>query len=416
MSPGVSDDVRAFYDRYPYPRPVTSLDEYRLRWQDLQLRRVESHLAWPAQPFRQDRSTLVAGCGTSQAAKHAMRWPGAQVVGIDFSETSVRATQDLKSRYGLDNLEVRQLPVERAGELGVTFESIICTGVLHHLPDPDEGLAALRDVLATDGAMHLMVYAPYGRTGIYLLQEFCRLTGLDATDEGVRDLVGTLRELPAEHPLRTLLREAPDFAQEAELADALLNPQDRAYSVPQVFEFIQRGRLAFGRWVRQAPYLPQCGVMAGLPRAAEMARLPPMDAYAAAELFRGAMTRHSMLVYRDDYPGDPQPIGFEGQSWAGYVPIRRSETICIEENLPPGAASVLINRTHSDRDLYLPIDDPEKRMFDAIDGERRIEEIAHEALPHESNQARRELARTFFERLWWYDQVIFDAARLSLAK
>ena len=74
------------------------------------------------QAFREDRSILVAGCGTSQAAKHAMRWPAAQVIGIDLSATSVRATRDLKGRYGLGNLEVRQLPIERAGELGMTFD------------------------------------------------------------------------------------------------------------------------------------------------------------------------------------------------------------------------------------------------------------------------------------------------------
>jgi len=66
----------------------------------------------------------------------------------------------LKRRYALDNLEVRQLPLERAAELGETFEHVVSTGVLHHLPDPDAGLRALHGVLAPNGALHLMVYAP----------------------------------------------------------------------------------------------------------------------------------------------------------------------------------------------------------------------------------------------------------------
>ena len=53
----------------------------------------------------------------------------------------------------------------------MTFDQIVCTGVLHHLADPDVGLSALRSVLKPDGAMQLMVYAPYGRTGIYMLQD-----------------------------------------------------------------------------------------------------------------------------------------------------------------------------------------------------------------------------------------------------
>ena len=109
-----------------------------------------------------------------------MRWPTARVTGIDFSATSVRCTEELKRKYKLDNLEVHQLPIERVGELGTSFDQIICTGVLHHLADPDAGLRALRSVLESDGAMHLMVYAPYGRTGIYMLQEFCRRVGFHA--------------------------------------------------------------------------------------------------------------------------------------------------------------------------------------------------------------------------------------------
>ena len=211
--------------------------------------------------YREDLSILIAGCGTSQAAKHALRWPAAQVTGIDFSATSVRYTEALKRKYNLNNLQVHQLPIERVSELETTFDWIVCTGVLHHLEDPDAGLQALRGLLKPDGAMHLMVYAPYGRTGIYMLQEFCRRIGIRPTDEGIRDLVAALKALPPGHPLEHLLREAPDFRQEAELADALLHPHDRAYSVPQLFDFIERAGLAFGRWVKQAPYLPHCGVI-----------------------------------------------------------------------------------------------------------------------------------------------------------
>ena len=128
------------------------------------------------------------------------------------------------------------------------------------------GLKALRSVLKPNGAMQLMVYAPYGRTGIYMLQDFCKRIGIHASDEGIRDLIVALGALPPGHPLEHLLREAPDFRQEAAIADALLHPQDRAYSVPQLFEFIERGGLTFGRWTKQAPYSPRCGLLARIPQ------------------------------------------------------------------------------------------------------------------------------------------------------
>jgi SAM-dependent methyltransferase len=406
----VADQVRSFYDRYPYPRPVDSLEKYNRLWEDPQRRRADYHLFWPDRPYRENFSILVAGCGTSQAAKHALRWPKAQVTGIDVSPTSVRCTEELKRRYDLTNLQVHQLPIGHLHELKSTFDQIVCTGVLHHLPDPDAGLAALRRVLKPDGAMHLMVYAPYGRTGVYMLQEFAKRLGIRATDEGIRDLIAALHALPPGHPLEPLLREAPDFRQEAALADALLHPQDRAYSVPQLFDFIERGQLTFGRWIKQAPYSPGCGVMAQIPQAPRMANLPSEEQYAAVELFRGTMVRHSVIVYQNYKSGGTHPISFSGNAWPRYVPIRMSDTICVQERLPPGAAAVLINRNHSYRDIFMTVNSTEKCLFDAVDGNRTIGDILKISMTS-PDRSLHELARTYFERLWWHDQVVFDTSQ-----
>jgi SAM-dependent methyltransferase len=347
---------------------------------------------------------LVAGCGTSQAAKHALRWPAARVTGIDFSATSVRATQALKEKYDLRNLDVHQLPIERVGELGATFDQIVCTGVLHHLADPDVGLAALRDVLERDGAMHLMVYAPYGRAGIYMMQELCGRIGVEASSGGVKDLVSALEALPPGHPLGPLLREAPDFQDEAGLADALLNPRDRAYSVPQVFELLGRAQLAFGRWVRQAPYSPHCGAMSKLALRERIAQLALRDQYAALELFRGTMVRHSFVAYRDADRAGAQRISFSGDAWLRFVPIVVPDLVCVRDRLPSGVEAALINKAHSFTDIVLPIDVRERRMFEAIDGQRTLGDLAR-------SEGRHDPVRTFFERLYRYDHVVFDASR-----
>lgn len=405
------EEVQNFYERYPYPRPVDSLESYARLWDDPLRRRADYHLFWPDKPYRENYSILIAGCGTSQAAKHALRWPTAQVTGIDFSATSIHHTEQLKQKYDLNNLHLRELAIERIEELGTSFDQIVCTGVLHHLPDPDAGLAALRSVLKPDGAMHLMVYAPYGRTGIYMLQEFCRRVGIHASDDGIRDLVTVLQSLPPDHPLESLLRQAPDFRHEAALADALLHPQDRAYSVPQLFTFLEDAGLSFGRWIKQAPYSATCGVLAKLPQAAQMARLSPMEQFAAAELFRGTMVRHSVVAYRNDRREIAAPIDFFGDAWLRYTPLRMSDTLTIQERLPAGAAAVIINQTHTCRDLFLPISAAEKRLLDGVDGHRTIREILELTQPASSDASPLNVARTFFERLWWHDQVVFNTSQ-----
>ena len=348
---------------------------------------------------------MVAGCGTSQAAIHALREPDARVTAIDISETSLRHTRDLQQRYGLRNLDLHRLAIEQVEELGAKFDQIVCTGVLHHLPDPDLGLRSLRNVLMPGGAMHLMVYAKYGRAGIYMMQKYCRLLGVGATEEELQDLGATIGALSSDHPIAGVARRAKDFTYPEALADALLHPQDRAYTVPQLHAWLERCGLSFGRWFEQAPYLPQCGAMAGLPHATRLASLAPPLQHAAVELLRGTMTRHNVVAYRDDRPGESQPITFDGDAWREYVPLRLPWILCIRDRGPPGSVAVLINRAHTYPDLALPINSAQQRVLAAIDGNRSIDEILRAA----AEAGRDQQARRFIEQLWEYDHIVFDA-------
>ena len=149
------EEVRDFYERMPYPAPLVDLDAHRDLYKNPDRRRVEFHLIWPARRPPGNLEILIAGCGTSQAARYALREPDARITAIDVSNTSLRHTRDFQRKYNLENLELHQLPIERVRELGRSFDLVVCTGVLHHLPDPDDGLRALRDVLRLSGAMRL---------------------------------------------------------------------------------------------------------------------------------------------------------------------------------------------------------------------------------------------------------------------
>jgi SAM-dependent methyltransferase len=400
-----ADDVRAFYESRPYPSPLKSLDEHRKLYRNPDRRRALSLLLWPTRKKRADREILVAGCGTSQAAAYAMRGPDAQVTGIDVSEASLGHTRELQRKYDLRNLKLHRLPIEEIGKLGQEFDEIVSTGVLHHLPDPDAGLRALRGVLKPDGALHVMVYATYGRAGIYMMQDYCRLLGVRANEEELQNLGALIGALPGDHPIASVARRAKDFQRPDALADALLHPQDRAYTVPELHAWLGRCGLSFARWFEQAPYLPQCGAIAGMPHARRLRALPPPSQHAAVELLRGTMTRHNFIAYRDDYVGQDQPIAFEGDSWRGYVPLRLPWTVTVRERLPPGAAAVLINRAHAYPDLALSISSVEARILAAIDGRRSVDEIVRSVTGSDGSEG----PRRFIERLWEYDQIAIDA-------
>jgi hypothetical protein len=259
-----------------------------------------------------------------------------------------------------------------------------------------------------------MVYAPYGRAGVYLVQRYARLLGVGTTPEEIQDLVETIREIPPHHPLRPLLERAPDFRSREGLADALVNPQDRAYPVPELMELIRGAGLRFGRWLRQAAYLPRCGAPLLTPHRTRLAELPPEDQWAAMELFRGTMVRHSAVLRpgTEPLPGPESDSALAGPGkageaggagWRSWVPVRRADTLRVTERIPETATAVLINRSHEFTDLYLPVDATQDGRLAAVDGHRSLGEIL-EAGGDEAT------GRAFFQRLWDYDQVVFDTS------
>jgi hypothetical protein len=252
--------------------------------------------------------------------------------------------------------------------------------------------------------MSLMVYAPYGRAGVYMLQEYCRRLGIGTSEEEINDLIAVLKQLPQFHPLLSNQGGSREFPNADALADALLNPRERSYSVPQLFDFIERNDLVLGRWYWQAAYLPQCGAFASTPHADRLAALPEREQYVVMELLRGLMVNHSFVAYRSDM-NNAAKVRFDDDRYLRYVPVRLPWTICVQEGIPPGTVGALVNETHIFDDLYVLVNAKEKQIYDAIDGRRSVAEIV------EKVDGASPLAREFFEKLWRYDQVVFDTSR-----
>ena len=177
----------------------------------------------------------------------------------------------------------------------------------------------------------------YGRAGIYMMQEYCRLIGVRPTEGELQDLgaraIGALSDTSDRQrceagqgfpPARRACRgAAPSY-------------EDRAFAARarSSMPWLERCGVIFGRWFEQAPYLPQCGAIAGMPHAARLRALAPPSQHAAVELLRGTMTRHNFIAYRDDYVGETRPIAFEGDAWRKYVPVRLPWTLTVRERLP----------------------------------------------------------------------------------
>ena len=124
----------------------------------------------------------------------------------------------------------------------------MCGGVLHHLADPGAGLRALSAALKPDGAMFLMLYGRAARAGVYLMQDVFRRLGVRQDAAGVAFVRQALADLPPTHYARHFIANSASFDDDAELVDTYLHPQDRAYSVAEVLDFVRHNGLVFRAW------------------------------------------------------------------------------------------------------------------------------------------------------------------------
>lgn len=253
MSQNYLPKVRSQYESLPYP-PRNPQDEHKRlvqTWlEDLPM--INHYCFAGRQSFQNGFRALVAGGGTGDATIYlaeqlrAIGAVNAEVVHLDMSHASLLVAQERARIRGLTNIAWVHYSLLSLPALGLgKFDYINCSGVLHHLADPDLGLRVLRSVLKDDGAIGLMVYATTGRTGVYQMQALMRLvngTGTDQEADDKRKLANT-RELLGSLPASNWFMRGEELHHDHLLGDAgihdlLLHSQDRAYSVGELFDWL----------------------------------------------------------------------------------------------------------------------------------------------------------------------------------
>lgn len=388
--------VAAFYEKHPYPHPATDLEAFR-HGQGTLLGSPShfSPLIWPHAPAPAAPNILIAGCGTSQAAKYALLNPNARVTGIDLSAASLEHTRGLAQRYDLKNLELHQLSLNDVSQLQERFHLIVSTGVLHHLPEPQQGLNSLAASLAEDGVMHVLVYAKYGRAGIYMMQSLAEQLKVLPDEGSISHLQRLAKALPAQHPLHMFTRRTDDLDYAAGVADALLHPQDRAFTTTDIHAGLTTAGLKLDRWLLQAPYLSRCCRLDGFAKLAQAQTLSQEADHEIMELARGTMLTHEFTAVLNTHSGrhrfDPDTLS---EKW--LVPYPGSK--CNVLGLPPGVAAQLWHPAHGYDDIKLPLSKQELALFQTIgDGI---------AFSQWSANAGTLDAAEFCRQLWEHDQIL----------
>ncbi len=220
----VTRAVAAQYGRWPYP-VWQRANAVTLRSLAETLRACGSDA--PVLPDRPN--ILVAGCGTGREAMTLARLaPDATVTAIELSDTSLTVARARCA--GQANLHLLRHDLHAVAELGQRFDYIVCSGVLHHLPDPEAGWAALVGVLAPRGAMQVALYSRIARLPVAAAR--MRLGAL-MREPVSDDLIRAARRQLIAAPVPSVT-DSRDFFSTAGVHDLLFHVHEDCFDVPRI--------------------------------------------------------------------------------------------------------------------------------------------------------------------------------------
>ena len=303
--------LAAQYEAYPYPTRDKRDEAKRLIiGSPGHLKEIDWWVFGATRPASRPLHALIAGGGTGDATimlaqQMARAGRAGSVTYLDRSAAAMEVAQGRAATRGLTNIvwEQRSLLDLPGSGLG-PFDYVDCCGVLHHLPDPAAGVRALLSVLAPDGGMGLMVYAPHGRTGVYMMQDALRL--LAPAEEPPAARMDVARRVLKHMPDSAWLRKNTYLSDhtaggDAGIYDLLLNPRDVSYTVPALAALLEGQGLDITCWLEPMRYDPS--FLLPDPRLrARAAALPPIARAALAEALAGNMSTHVVYCRRATEP------------------------------------------------------------------------------------------------------------------
>jgi SAM-dependent methyltransferase len=380
MSDAPDRHLAAQYEAFPYPARDPREEARRLIvGSPSHLREVDHWIFGGRRPASALLRALFAGGGTGDGTimlAQQMAWAGrpGEVTWLDRSAAARRIAEGRAAARKLGNLRFENGSLlDLAGSGLGPFDYIDCCGVLHHLPDPLAGLRSLASVLAPGGGIGLMVYAPHGRTGVYMLQDALRLLAPEGEAPPAR--IDLARRLWRQVPETAWLKRNPWLTDhisggDAGLYDLLLNPRDRAYTVPQLAELVAAAGLRIACWVEPVRYDPDAYLPDPRLRA-RTAAMTPTERAALAEAVTGNMGIHILYCRRAEEPEPERPW----EDPEAVPTLREMDGAALAKGLPrDGTLPVTFDGLR----VNLPLPRLAGAILQRVDGRRSFGAIADE--------------------------------------
>lgn len=226
----VSIKVREQYEENPYPR-----------WRTANAQEDESK----SYHFKKPYDILIAGCGTGkQVIQERYMYPNAKITAIDLSLSSISYAKRKIQELGVGGVEFMQADILELGQLNKDFDFIACSGVLHHMQEPEAGLKVLLSLLRPKGLMNIGLYSELARQTVVKLRNLVAERGWRPDTAGIHAFREYINSLPPDHELRYVTRWR-DYYSMSMVRDLIFHVQEHRYTFLQLDDMLKRHGLAF---------------------------------------------------------------------------------------------------------------------------------------------------------------------------
>lgn len=250
QAPDLLDKLRQQFDKTPYPViDITDKPNNNPAYLYIHNLVTAYYLRYQQVVSPEGKLILDAGCGSGyKALSLAIANPGAKIIGVDLSETSIEKAKERLAYHGFDNAEFYAMPLADLPTLGLEFDYINNDEVLYLIPDPPGSLQTMKTVLKPEGIIRTNLHSKIQRSKFYRAQNLCHLLGLtegNPEEAEIEMLTELMRSLKNETILKIYTWKL-SFEQDpkATLFNHLL-VGDKGFTIPDLFYLLQTTDLEF---------------------------------------------------------------------------------------------------------------------------------------------------------------------------
>jgi 2-polyprenyl-3-methyl-5-hydroxy-6-metoxy-1,4-benzoquinol methylase len=241
----VSNLVQSQYEENPYPR-----------WRDIGFNTASSYQQALLKNFPQlnlshwqgkgKLNVLVAGCGTGrQAIRLASYFNDLNIIAIDLSGRSLAYASQQAKKYKVDNIQFIQADILEFSNFPMLFDIIECSGVLHHMEDPEQGLKSLQQLLSPTGVMKIALYSEIARKQVITFRKIIAdnfaKTGEQLDQRLLRQAL-MMNQIPGDW---SDIVTSADFYSMSNCRDLIFHEQEHQFTPDKIADLLRNNNLNF---------------------------------------------------------------------------------------------------------------------------------------------------------------------------